>query len=447
MEQTKESLLTELANNLLSNKITENDLSNVLKSIAPLGPRWLLYNIKQIIDQDIGIDIATIISDYTSTLKIYNLSSFESYSIPYKYNYYPKQLTISFWCKPQCLNQDQTIVSTEPTESADSKSKFGYGFQFTKENKFVFNVMSGDGYKHKACSISSKTNINRKTINRWMHCCGVYNSLNGESRLYINGELQGVQFVNDEKNKLYEYALEFTSKCDLQIGALPSKAQRFYGLLYDVQIYDKLLTDNDDLNSIMYGSLNDENLILNSTDLISWNGEKYAPLADNENALEPIDDFYKDENAEFVSTPNRYEYRHWFNVKENWVKFNVSARNDAHIALGSDCRHNGNHYEIVLGGWGNTQSVIRTRNQGHHHYTHPEILKWQNGNKYISVWISWDPDKNGDLQIGRGSCIGKNVFMRMKMVNQITIKYLSVSNGWGSTGEWQIFNVTKYNGK
>ena len=33
--------------------------------------------------------------------------------------------------------------------------------------------------------------------------------------------------------------------------------------------------------------------------------------------------------------------------------------------------------------------------------------------------------------------------MKMTMVKTIDIQYLSVSNGWGSTGEWQIMNVTK----
>lgn len=69
-----------------------------------------------------------------------------------------------------------------------------------------------------------------------------------------------------------------------------------------------------------------------------------------------------------LSTPNHYNYKHWFEVDpdRNCVEFKVKANNDAHVALGSDQLHNGKHWEIVIGGWANQQSVIRKKNQGAH---------------------------------------------------------------------------------
>ena len=40
----------------------------------------------------------------------------------------------------------------------------------------------------------------------------------------------------------------------------------------------------------------------------------------------------------------------------------VAANNDAHIALGETEVHDSPKYEIVLGGWGNTRSVLRYSN-------------------------------------------------------------------------------------
>ena len=42
------------------------------------------------------------------------------------------------------------------------------------------------------------------------------------------------------------------------------------------------------------------------------------------------------------------------------VKFNVDANNDIHISLSKFNPHKSPSYEIVLGGWSGTQSVIRS---------------------------------------------------------------------------------------
>ena len=67
-----------------------------------------------------------------------------------------------------------------------------------------------------------------------------------------------------------------------------------------------------------------------------------------------------------VATPNNYNYQKIGGdlTNRNNVVFSVDTKHDAIIALGPTIGHNDTHYEIVLGGWDNTKSVIRDKNQG-----------------------------------------------------------------------------------
>ena len=64
----------------------------------------------------------------------------------------------------------------------------------------------------------------------------------------------------------------------------------------------------------------------------------------------------------YFTTPNLYQFMdigiNWANVTN--ITFQVEACNDAHIALSENFEQYGSRtYEIVLGGWSNTQSAIR----------------------------------------------------------------------------------------
>lgn len=64
-------------------------------------------------------------------------------------------------------------------------------------------------------------------------------------------------------------------------------------------------------------------------------------------------------------TPNDYKYNPiGYNLEnKKYIIFRVNANNDAHISLGESLEHYGKHYEIILGGWDNTRSVIRAYNR------------------------------------------------------------------------------------
>merc|ERR1719474_1952767 len=140
-----------------------------------------------------------------------------------------------------------------------------------------------------------------------------------------------------------------------------------------------------------------------------------------------------------LHTPNDYNYKHWFEADpdRNCVEFLVKAHNDAHIALGSDQLHDGKHWEIVIGGWANRQSVIRKRNQGAHVRTY--VGRPLNQHQYQPFWIEWDED--GDLRVGSGRVSEgmRHSIFSCTFDKKLPIKYMSVCTGWGSTGDWIIF--------
>eukprot|EP00941_MAST-03F_sp_MAST-3F-sp1_P001215 g1215.t1 len=139
--------------------------------------------------------------------------------------------------------------------------------------------------------------------------------------------------------------------------------------------------------------------------------------------------------AQKIETPNRYYYKSLGSVKGlNSVTFQVQAKNDVHIALSEDEKNRGNKYEIVIGGWGNRQSVLRLRNQGPSVYTTREG-PFLDADKMLDFWISWNDKK---LRVGRGVKVGSGEFMSTRLREDIDIKFMMICTGWGATGVWKV---------
>ena len=128
------------------------------------------------------------------------------------------------------------------------------------------------------------------------------------------------------------------------------------------------------------------------------------------------------------------------------VTFTVTANNDAHIFLsegGTPTSNNG--YEIVLGGWGNSKSVIRTGTQSTERAT-------IGGMSLIRTVYAFDPNPilHGGAMVGGGP----KTFTIAKTGSSLTVQngagttvleYGSatqatsevwVMSGWGSTAQW-----------
>ena len=128
--------------------------------------------------------------------------------------------------------------------------------------------------------------------------------------------------------------------------------------------------------------------------------------------------------------------------------FSVKANNDAHIGFfeNDDAANvgdagdfagtsHGPQYEIVLSGWGGTQSVIREAAQGENHAV-TDTTGYLNPNDFRQFWAS---AANGLLRIGAGNIVGFNVFMQWQDPNDfLDVTKAAVATGWGNEGDWVV---------
>ncbi|XP_035683940.1 uncharacterized protein LOC118420950 [Branchiostoma floridae] len=142
----------------------------------------------------------------------------------------------------------------------------------------------------------------------------------------------------------------------------------------------------------------------------------------------------KPTGCETLSTDTQYRYR-WNlpRLTGDRFEFEVQATNDVHVALSSQRHDLANMYEIVIGGWGNTQSVIRRSKQGRNH-ARASTSGINSNTQYRTFWITWSPD--GTIAVGRGG--ETQPFMQWTDPNPLPITFAGYSTGWGSTGLWRF---------
>lgn len=149
---------------------------------------------------------------------------------------------------------------------------------------------------------------------------------------------------------------------------------------------------------------------------------------------------YKESNY-VISTENNYHYHYimdnGIDVRgQTSITFEVMACNDAHIALskdkGVDSRDT---YEIVIGGWGDHQSVIRDCKQCAHMDTNVQQQHPIDCQNYSSFWVSWT---NNVIKVGKGNDVGKQTFLTWNDTAPHDVNYVAFSTGFGATGKWKV---------
>lgn len=134
----------------------------------------------------------------------------------------------------------------------------------------------------------------------------------------------------------------------------------------------------------------------------------------------------------FLSKSQQGAYTSW---SDQWqlpvagkaaVLFKASANNDIHVALSDAAKTMDPMYEIVIGGWNNTKSVVRRRSQG------PPIRESKLGIPKAGVpvdfWVMVDKDK-GMISAGHGTAVGKNVIVEANDVAFLTnVRYVALSS-------------------
>ncbi|MBX7151712.1 DUF3421 domain-containing protein [bacterium] len=141
----------------------------------------------------------------------------------------------------------------------------------------------------------------------------------------------------------------------------------------------------------------------------------------------------------FSSKGQQGQYTSW---SEKWqlpvpgksaILFKAAAKNDIHIAISDAMATIDPMYEIVIGGWGNTKSVIRRNAQGQ------SIQEAAGAVRKPSVaddyWVMVDKDK-GTISAGYGTTAGQNVIIETKDYYFLSsVKYFAVSS-WDTPIEY-----------
>lgn len=130
-------------------------------------------------------------------------------------------------------------------------------------------------------------------------------------------------------------------------------------------------------------------------------------------------------------TDDKLEYNFFPNSSE-FCQFRVRANNDAHLCLTTGACESEPMYEIFIGGWGNSKSVIRKNR------TKPDVAEIPtpgilNGGEFRGFWIRWN---NGTIAIGRER--EAEPFLSWTDSEYVPIAYVGICTGWGSTGSWII---------
>ncbi|XP_052061188.1 uncharacterized protein LOC127701337 [Mytilus californianus] len=139
-------------------------------------------------------------------------------------------------------------------------------------------------------------------------------------------------------------------------------------------------------------------------------------------------------------TPNKQEYIILSNLgitlSHESISFKVKARSDVHFALISGNTENDQLYEIAIGGWRNTKSVIRTSKQGdpvdskHGTFLDDGVFK--------VFSISWYGDT---INVGNGEdVVAGTIFLTWTNSDGLgPILNAGFYTAFGSTGEWIFY--------
>ncbi|XP_069140172.1 uncharacterized protein [Argopecten irradians] len=116
------------------------------------------------------------------------------------------------------------------------------------------------------------------------------------------------------------------------------------------------------------------------------------------------------------------------------IVFEVKACNDAHVGLKEDDDPDGNLYEIVMGGWSNSKSVIRTVKQGDNKVEHSGAVL--DCNEYKRFNVSWS---GGVVTVMRDTDSGWVQLMTWSdLGGGLDVQFVGLTTARWSSGSWKV---------
>lgn len=122
-----------------------------------------------------------------------------------------------------------------------------------------------------------------------------------------------------------------------------------------------------------------------------------------------------------------------------FITFKVKACHDAYIGLIAGDTVTSQLYEIVIGAFGNTKSVIRTAQQQIPAARTVSGGQFVHCQLYKQFWISWT---YSTIKIGKGMSRNNLMFITLSKRNGLNpINNIAIYTGFGSTGEWVFYKA------
>ncbi|XP_061194695.1 uncharacterized protein LOC133202836 [Saccostrea echinata] len=149
-------------------------------------------------------------------------------------------------------------------------------------------------------------------------------------------------------------------------------------------------------------------------------------------------------SVENIDLPIEYKYHYLddfstFIRQEKHITFDVMGCNDAHLILSKIRNDTVSSYEIVFGGWSNTQSVIRTHKQGK--AMSSALHSPLSCNTSRPFWVSWE---NGKIKAGEGKVVSNGTFMEWTDPKPHPVNFIGISSWTTAETHWK-FNKAPYN--
>ncbi|XP_017790686.1 PREDICTED: uncharacterized protein LOC108572874 isoform X2 [Habropoda laboriosa] len=132
-----------------------------------------------------------------------------------------------------------------------------------------------------------------------------------------------------------------------------------------------------------------------------------------------------------LSTEDKLEY-HFYPVASGQLQFRVKSPHDVHVALTTGPEAGEPMYEVFIGGWNNSKSVIR-KNRAKPDVAEVETPDILNGDEFRGFWIRWD---DGAISVGKEG--EPSSFLTYADPEPFGIGYFGVCTGWGASGDWLI---------
>ena len=146
-----------------------------------------------------------------------------------------------------------------------------------------------------------------------------------------------------------------------------------------------------------------------------------------------------------MNTDGTYDYERYHVVTSGrtHMAFTLQACSDSHVGLSEvPGLASYNMYEVVIGGWENSKSVIRRQVQGTilAERQTPNILKCDE-TRYF--WISW---ADGLIEMGSGAAIGQHRLIYYQDPDPYTVNSLTLDTASGFSGVY-TFGIASFSGE